>query len=408
MVILIKILADFFEKCRLTIMTDFSSADTIWMRRALELARRGEGLVEPNPMVGCVIVRDGVVLGEGFHTAFGAAHAEIEALQNSLQNSLRTSLHVSRGDIAGATFYVTLEPCTHHGKTPPCCEAIISAKPQRVVIAMQDPFPAVAGRGIETLEQAGISVTVGVEEMAARELLAPYLMREMHERPWIIAKYAMTLDGKIASITGSSRWISSEESRQRVMKLRGRVDAILIGSETARRDNPLLTVRGEVVSARTPMRIVLDSHAAISPQSQLVQTAREVPLLIVASKNAPQENIGFLQANGVEVFIAPDESNSHQNSARKIILDSLLKNLAARGVTNLLVEGGSRVLGAFFDARLIDEVYAFIAPKLIGGAAATSPIAGTGINEMNHALTFSSTTWISSGDDMLLHGRVAR
>ncbi|MGL4942604.1 MAG: bifunctional diaminohydroxyphosphoribosylaminopyrimidine deaminase/5-amino-6-(5-phosphoribosylamino)uracil reductase RibD [Thermoguttaceae bacterium] len=361
--------------------------DAYWMRRAVSLAVRGEGCVEPNPMVGCVVVRDGVVLGEGYHATFGGPHAEVVAL-----NSCKT-------DPNGATIYVTLEPCCHTGKTPPCTDAILAARPRRVVVATLDPFPHVSGEGVAQLRQNGIDVTVGVEEIAAQYVLAPYLMRLKNNRPWVIAKYAMTLDGKIASTTGSSRWISCAASRATVMQLRSRVDAILIGGETARRDDPLLTVRDVCGSnVRTPRRIVVGRTESVGESSRLLATACDVPLLVVAATATDAER-KRLEVAGAETLLIDDGTTR---------LNILLTHLAKSGVTNLLVEGGGRILGSFFDENLIDEVYAFVAPKLIGGAASPTPIAGCGLTEMCNAVTFASSEWLPSGDDILFHGRTTR
>ncbi|MDZ7615653.1 MAG: bifunctional diaminohydroxyphosphoribosylaminopyrimidine deaminase/5-amino-6-(5-phosphoribosylamino)uracil reductase RibD, partial [Patescibacteria group bacterium] len=226
------------------------------MSRALELAARGQGFVEPNPMVGCVIARGAELIGEGWHRRYGGPHAEIEAL------------HLAGPRAAGATMYVTLEPCCHHGKTPPCTEAILRAAPARVVIAQRDPFPAVAGKGIARLQAAGIQVDVGLAEAEARELNAPYLKLLGTGRPWVMAKWAMTLDGKLATRTAESQWISGPESREIVHQLRGRVDAVIVGRGTAEHDNPALTARPP--GARSATRIVLDSGASLSLDSQLV------------------------------------------------------------------------------------------------------------------------------------------
>ena len=241
-----------------------SELDSWQMARALELAARGEGFVEPNPMVGCVIARGAEIIGEGWHRKFGGPHAEVEAL------------HVAGTRARGATLYVTLEPCCHQGKTPPCTDAILASGLGRVVVAQRDPFPAVAGGGIERLRQAGLAVEVGLREAEARRLNAPYLKLTESGRPWVIAKWAMTLDGKLASRTGDSRWISNEASRAIVHQLRGRVDAIVVGRGTAGQDDPLLTARP--AGPRVATRIVLDTRASLASDSQLVTTAGEAPV----------------------------------------------------------------------------------------------------------------------------------
>jgi len=237
-----------------------------FMRRALDLARHGEGYVEPNPMVGCVIVRGGEIVGEGWHSRYGGPHAEIEALR------------VAGDKAAGATLYVTLEPCNHAGKTPPCTRALIEARLSRVVVGCQDPSPQVAGRGLAALRAAGLPLEVGPLAEQARQLIAPFAKLVTKRRPWIIAKWAMTLDGKLATHTGSSQWVSNSQSRAVAHRLRGRVDAVLVGRGTLEQDDPLLTARPS--GARTAIRIVLDSHASLAPQSQLARSVSRAPVLV--------------------------------------------------------------------------------------------------------------------------------
>jgi diaminohydroxyphosphoribosylaminopyrimidine deaminase/5-amino-6-(5-phosphoribosylamino)uracil reductase len=367
------------------------------MLRAIELARRGEGLVEPNPMVGCVIVRDGVVVGEGWHQQFGGPHAEVHAL-------------AAAGERAkGATMVVTLEPCCHQGKTPPCTDAIIEAGIQRVVTAMRDPFPKVAGGGLKRLAAAGIDIELGLHETEAQQLNAPYLKLVTTGRPWVIAKWAMTLDGKIATRSGYSKWISGEAARQVVHQLRGRVDAIMVGRKTAQLDDPLLTARpGEVVKSgagptaeapsRVATRIILDSMAGLPSFSQLVRTAGKYPTLIAAGPEAPEKELRRLAAAGCEVLPFAPPSKYER-------LIQLLDELGRRRMTNVLVEGGASLLGSMFDARQIDEVHVFIAPKLFGGQKARSPLRGAGIEQVAEAFTLDNLQVQQLGDDIYLSGR---
>ncbi|MBM4068734.1 MAG: bifunctional diaminohydroxyphosphoribosylaminopyrimidine deaminase/5-amino-6-(5-phosphoribosylamino)uracil reductase RibD [Planctomycetes bacterium] len=335
------------------------------MRRALELAAHGRGHVEPNPLVGAVIVRDGVVVGEGWHQRFGEAHAEIHALTQA-------------GAAArGATLFVTLEPCCHQGKTPPCTDAIVAAGIARVVAAMRDPYPQVAGVGAERLRAAGIPVDLGSCETEARRLNAPYLKLIHTGLPFVHAKWAMTLDGKIASRAGDSKWISNESSRRRTHQLRGRMDAVIVGIGTALADDPLLTARP--AGPRTPCRVLFDSQARLPLTSKLATTARQTPMLIVAAEQAPAERIAGLRATGCEVLALP---------GRPDVL-GLLRELGRRRFTNVLLEGGSALLGSFLDAAAIDAVHAFIALKLLGGNHAMSPIAGHGIERIADALPFA-------------------
>jgi diaminohydroxyphosphoribosylaminopyrimidine deaminase / 5-amino-6-(5-phosphoribosylamino)uracil reductase len=365
-----------------------AEGDNSFMLRALELAQCGLGFVEPNPMVGCVIVREGAVVGEGWHRRFGGPHAEVEALAIAGERT------------KGATLYVTLEPCCHHGKTPPCAEAVIAAGIKRVVAAMRDPFPKVAGGGFEQLRAAGVEVDVGLCEAKARELSAPYLKLLEIGRPWVIAKWAMTLDGKLATANGDSRWISSAASRAIVHELRGRVDAIVVGRRTAELDDPLLTARLEGGSpARIATRIVLDSRAKLAVTSQLVRTARDFPTLVACGSEALDDDARRLADASCEVLRLTGATHGQR-------LLQFLDELGRRRMTNILVEGGSEVLGSFFDARQIDEVHAFIAPTLLGGKLGPSPIGGEGVARMAEAIVIGKMAVESVGDDVYVHGRL--
>lgn len=330
--------------------------DERFMRHALELAARGEGSVEPNPLVGCVITKDGKIVGEGWHEEYGGPHAEIVALQK-----------VDKGVLRGTTAYVTLEPCCHQGKTPPCSKALIFAGVARVVVAMQDPFPSVAGGGIDELKAAGIACDVGLFAKEAEELNAPYLKRLNTGRPWVIAKWAQTRDGKMAMADGT-RWISNERSREVVQQLRGRVDAIVVGSGTARADDPLLTARPKYPAdvKRVALRVVVDSKATLSLESQLVKTAKEVPVLLAIGSNAPLEAVKRLADAGVQIFICDGATHAER-------LESLLDELGRRRMTNVLVEGGSCLLNTLFEIFAIDEVHVFTAAKEAGGEAPAAP-----------------------------------
>jgi diaminohydroxyphosphoribosylaminopyrimidine deaminase/5-amino-6-(5-phosphoribosylamino)uracil reductase len=357
--------------------------DHDYMARALELAERGRGWVEPNPLVGAVLVRDGAVVGEGWHERFGQAHAEINAFRRA-------------GDRArGATLYVTLEPCCHFGKTPPCTEAVIGAGVRRVVSAMLDPFPPVAGQGAARLRAAGIGVEVGVGEAAARRLNAPYLKRLRVGRPWVHAKWAMTADGKIATRTGESKWITGEAARARVHELRGRMDAIIVGKGTLVADDPLLTARPP--GPRTATRVVLTATGAGMPDScRLLETGAAAPVLVLTTPSAADQLSGW-RDRGAEVLGLPGDGG-------RLDVKSVLTELGRRGMTNVLVEGGADTLGGFLDAGEVDEVHAFIAPKLFGGASAPSPIGGLGVAGLNETLTLADWRVERVGGDCLLHG----
>jgi diaminohydroxyphosphoribosylaminopyrimidine deaminase/5-amino-6-(5-phosphoribosylamino)uracil reductase len=357
--------------------------DRRFMARALELACRGEGYVEPNPMVGCVLVRGDQAVGEGWHQRFGGPHAEIEAL-------------TAAGKAArGATAYVTLEPCSHTGKTPPCTVALINAGVQRVVVGCNDPNPQVNGRGIAALEAAGITCQPSFLTEEAADLIAPFAKLMTTSRPWVIAKWAMTLDGKIAARTGDSRWISSEESRAIVHKLRGRVDAIVAGRGTLTADDPKLTARP--LGPRAPVRIILDSMASLSSESQLIETLPEAPVMVAAGREAATERVQSLTELGIMVWQARSDDFVER-------WNELLDELGRQQMTNILVEGGARVFGTLMDAGAIDEVHAFIAPRLVGGPG-PSPIAGQGVAGIELGRSLKRYAIEQVGGDAYIHGR---
>jgi diaminohydroxyphosphoribosylaminopyrimidine deaminase / 5-amino-6-(5-phosphoribosylamino)uracil reductase len=378
---------------------DMNDADTRWMHRALKLAELGRGHVEPNPLVGAVLVRDGRAIREGWHRKFGGPHAEVDAIWGA-------------GDCRGATLYVTLEPCCHHGKTPPCTDAILAAGIGRVVAALEDPFPQVAGRGAKILREAGVPIEFGVCAAEARRQNAPYLTLLRLGRPHVHGKWAMTLDGKIATTAGDSKWISGAESRLVVHDLRGRMDGILVGIGTALADDPLLTARPP--GPRTPCRVVLDRQARLPTTSHLVRTARETPTLVFVGPDAAPDR---LRQAGVEVVVlgerrglSPPETHRDctypegiNPSAREDVC-AVLAELGRRRWTNLLVEGGGRVLGSFLDADAIDEVHVFVAPKIVGGESAPTPVEGPGIARLADARTFPHTEVGVLGRDAYLHG----
>jgi len=353
------------------------------MRMALELAERGRGRVEPNPLVGAVVVRRGRVIGRGRHRTFGGPHAEVNAIRNA------------GGDVAGGTLYVTLEPCAHHGKTPPCTDLLIRAKVRRVVVPCRDPFPKVAGAGIRKLRAAGIRVDVGVLRGPARELNAPYLKRVRTGLPYVIAKWAMTLDGRIATRTGDSKWISSPEARRYAHELRGRVDAILVGIGTVLADDPRLTCRAP--GGRSPARVVLDSAARLPLDSRLVRSARRTPVVVATSPQAPRRRLEPLAARGCQVVAFPTRRG-------KVSVVRVLEWLGAMQTTNVLVEGGAEVHGAFFDAGQVDEVLAFVGPQVLG--AGRPAVLNAGVAKVAGAVRLGPFTVERLGDSVLLRGRV--
>lgn len=355
--------------------------DHDFMVRALTLAERGRGHVEPNPLVGAVIVRDGLVVGEGWHERFGQAHAEVNAFREA-------------GDSArGATVYVTLEPCCHFGKTPPCTDTILRAGASRVVAAMLDPFPQVAGQGANLLRSAGITVEVGTCEAAARQLNAPYLKRLRSGRPWVHAKWAATLDGKIATVGGESKWITGPSAREEVHRIRGRMDAIIIGRRTLLADDPLLTARP--AGPRLPMRVVLTTTGNLPNSCKLLDTIGEAPVAVYTGTES-QAAQHWADRGAIVQSIPPGEP--------KDIVGFVLADLGRRGSTNVLIEGGGEVIGQFLQASEIDEVHAFIAPKIFGGSTAPSPVGGSGIKSLADAVELIDPTLAQLGPDFLVHG----
>lgn len=356
------------------------------MRRAIELAERGAGGVNPNPLVGAVIVREGRIIGEGWHERYGGLHAE------------RNAFAACTEPTEGATLYVTLEPCCHHGKTPPCTEAVIDRGIARVVVGITDPNPLVAGKGIACLREAGIEVECGVCEEEIRRLNRVFLKYITTRIPWVTFKTAMTLDGKIASHTGDSRWVTGEPARALVQELRRIHPAILAGIGTVNADDPMLNCRLEG-DIRQPVRIVADSHATIKTTSKLVTTAKQYPTLVVHTPEAPEEHLHALAEQGVELLCCHAREGHVDCSA-------MLRALGERGIDAILLEGGGELAASLMEAHLIDEVYAFIAPKLIGGRDAKTPIEGTGFNRMAEAVTLSHTEVQCVGDDILVHGLI--
>jgi diaminohydroxyphosphoribosylaminopyrimidine deaminase/5-amino-6-(5-phosphoribosylamino)uracil reductase len=356
------------------------------MRRALDLAGRGRGLTSPNPMVGAVVVRRGRVVGEGFHQRAGGPHAEAEALGEA-------------GAAArGATLYVTLEPCNHHGRTPPCVEAIRAAGVARVVAAMGDPNPRVTGGGAEALRAAGIDVVVGCLEDEARALNRIFLTSVERRRPHVTLKCAMTLDGKIAARDGSARWITGEPARHRAHRLRSESDAIVVGIGTALADDPALTVRLETPWPREPWRVVVDSAARLPATARLIDAGLPGRVLVAITDAAPGDRRRALEARGVAV-------RPCKSQAGRVDLADLCAHLLALEVHGLLVEGGSRLSGAFLDAGLVDRVAFFIAPMLLGGATAVTAIAGEG-RSLPEAWRLERVSVTPVGEDWLVEGDV--
>lgn len=361
--------------------------DEFYMKRALEIASLATGRTSPNPLVGAVIVRNDEIIAEGWHEKAGSPHAEVVALNKAQKNS------------KGATMYVTLEPCSHFGRTPPCVDAIINADIKKVFIAMLDPNPLVAGKGIEKLNQNGIEVEVGLCKEKAKEQNEVFLKWITEKRPFITSKYAMSLDGKIATKTGDSKWISCEESRKLVHELRDSYDGIMVGINTVIKDNPMLTCRLE--NGQNPIRIIVDSNAQIPLDSHVI-TDGLAKTIVAVTENAPLENIEKLKSfANVEVLVTPSVE-------KRVDLNFLMEKLAQKEITSIFVEGGSTLHSALLENNLVDKLFVFIAPKIISGDQAPSPVGGMGIEKISEAWHLGDFTLRKIGDDILLIGYLNR
>jgi len=356
--------------------------DRHFMQAALTLAQRGLGTVWPNPTVGCVLVKDGIVIGRGWTQPGGRPHGETEALARA---GLRAR---------GATAYVSLEPCCHHGKTPPCTDALVAAGIARAVVAIEDPDPRVAGRGIAKLREAGVTVETGLCAEAAADINAGFLMRIGKGRPLVTLKLASTLDGKIATAAGESRWITGELARNRAHLLRATHDAIMVGVNTIVADDPLLTCRLPGLESRNPIRIVVDGSLRVPLTAQLIASARDVPTWLVHRHSADAARRRALLDCGVELIEAPLTDSSEMNLA------VAFEELGKRGLTRVLVEGGARLAGALFEADLVDRLAWFRAPMLLGGDALPS-IEAFGVTELKSAPRFTRSSIETLGDDVL-------
>ena len=365
-----------------------TATDDAHLMRAVGLAEQARGRTSPNPLVGAVIVKDGRIIGEGWHHAAGRPHAEREALA------------ACNDDPAGATMYVSLEPCCHHGRTPPCTDAIIEAGIARVVVGSDDPTEHASGRGLGILRDEGIKVDVaaGAPANAARLLNQPFRKHAKTGRPHVVFKSAMTLDGKVATATGDSQWISGEPSRALSHRWRAEVDAVAVGIGTALADDPLLTARIEGVE-RQPARVVFDSEARLPLSSQLVRTAREEPVYLICSRAAARASTDALEVAGVDVIVATGENESAR-------VRSALTELGARGIQSMLLEGGPHVAGAFLDAGEIDEVRLFIAPMLVGGRHSRVPLEGQGVEAIDAARRALASEVERVHDDVLIRARM--
>lgn len=364
-----------------------------YMRRAIELAKKGSGHVNPNPLVGAVIVRDGEIIGEGYHECYGQLHAERNAIANAKKRG---------NSLEGSTIYVTLEPCCHYGKTPPCTEAIIEEKIARVVVGSDDPNPLVSGKGFQMLREKGIEVIPHFlkEECDAMNHVFFHYIRT--GTPYVAMKYAMTMDGKIACYTGDSKWVTGEESRAHVQTLRNHYKGIMAGIGTVLADDPMLNCRIE--GGRDPIRIIADSHLRIPIDSQLVRTAGQQPLIVACLPDADEEKAAQLQEKGVEVLRIPGVTTADITEEQKevISLPVLMKELGARRIDGILLEGGGQLNESALQAGIVDRIYCYIAPKIFGGAQAKTPVEGQGLTRAADAWQFNRIGMQEFGQDILL------
>lgn len=364
-----------------------------YMRRAIELAKKGSGHVNPNPLVGAVIVRDGEIIGEGYHECYGQLHAERNAIANAKKRG---------NSLEGSTIYVTLEPCCHYGKTPPCTEAIIEEKIARVVVGSDDPNPLVSGKGFQMLREKGIEVIPHFlkEECDAMNHVFFHYIRT--GTPYVAMKYAMTMDGKIACYTGDSKWVTGEESRAHVQTLRNHYKGIMAGIGTVLADDPMLNCRIE--GGKDPIRIITDSHLRIPMDSQLVRTAGQQPLIVACLPDADEEKAAQLQEKGVEVLRIPGVTTADITEEQKevISLPVLMKELGARKIDGILLEGGGQLNESALQAGIVQRVYCYIAPKIFGGAQAKTPVEGQGLAKAADAWHFTRIGMQEFGQDILL------
>jgi len=370
-------------------MTATADIDRRHLARAIELAQQGRGHVSPNPLVGAVIADGESPIGEGFHRELGGPHAEVEAIEAAGER-----------DLAGTTLYVTLEPCCHHGRTPPCTDAILQAGISRVVVASDDPSAHASGRGLGILRDEGIEVVLAEDDLArcARLMNQPFRKHTRTGRPWVLFKSAMTLDGKVATRSGDSKWISSPQSRELAHHWRAQCDAVVVGVGTALADDPLLTARFEGVT-RQPGRVVFDSLGRLPTDAQLVRDARRVPLTVVVSRAAPRAATEALEAHGAEVVVATGENEQAR-------VCSALDQLGSAGVSSILLEGGPHLAGAFLDAGELDEVRLFLAPLILGGRTARDPLEGEGVDQIADAVRALTLECDRVGEDLLISARI--
>lgn len=363
--------------------------DIKFMKRALELAQKGIGYTKPNPLVGAVIVKDGRIIAEGYHQLYGSHHAEINAFMNASE------------DVSGATMYVTLEPCSHYGKTPPCAKAIVEKGIKEVVIGLKDPNPLVAGEGIKILENNGIKVTTGIMAEEGRKLNEIFLKYITTKLPFGILKTAMTLDGKIATGIGDSKWITNELSRQHVHELRHRVSGIMVGIGTVLADNPELTARLKDREVVDPVRIIVDSNAQISLDAKVLNLNSKAKTIIATTEKANKQKLNSLKEKGAEIIITPLKNN-------RVDLSFLMQRLGELAIDSVLIEGGAALNFSALDEGIVDKVISFIAPKIIGGTSSKTPVGGEGISYIKDAISLENVQISRFDEDIMFEGYIRK
>lgn len=363
--------------------------DAFYMKQAVELAGRGMGFVNPNPLVGAVIVKDDQIIGRGWHEYFGGPHAEVNAIKDA------------NGNAENATIYVTLEPCSNYGKTPPCSLEIIRNKFSRVVAGCMDPNPLVAGRGIEMIRNAGIEVQSGILEKEVKELNEVFFKFISTQIPFVVMKTAMSLDGKITTKTGDSKWISGEESRKRVHELRNQYSGIMVGINTVIEDDPLLNVRDINGNTKNPIRIVVDSKARTPLEAKIINSPEIAPTIIAVTDQAPDEKLSQLKEKEVQVIVCSAKNN-------RVDLRFLMQELAKQNIDSILLEGGGKLNFEAIQQGIVDKVIVFIAPKILGGDEAITPVEGRGISRLANTVELENLKTIQSGQDIMIEGYLKR
>ncbi|NLK93585.1 MAG: bifunctional diaminohydroxyphosphoribosylaminopyrimidine deaminase/5-amino-6-(5-phosphoribosylamino)uracil reductase RibD [Clostridiales bacterium] len=361
--------------------------DTKYMKRALELAIKGQGKVLPNPMVGAVIVKEGRIIGEGYHKKCGDFHAEVDAFNNASE------------DVIGAEMYVTLEPCSHYGKTPPCADKIIEKGIKRVYIGMLDPNPLVLGKGVRKLINAGIEVDIGILEEECKRLNEVFIKNITLKTPFVIQKWAMSLDGKIATVSGESKWISGEESRKNSHKLRNEVCGIMVGIGTVLKDDPMLTCRVE--HGKNPIRIVVDSSLRIPIESKIVETSKSIRTIIATTDKAKAEKIKVLKNKNIEIIKCRDKNG-------KVNLKELMDKLMELKIYSILLEGGSSLNYSALEEKIVDKIHVYIAPKILGGEFSKTPVGGNGFKEIIDGVRLKNIEYKTIANDIFIGGYVEK